>query len=124
MPYLGEIADRIRNDIYDDPSIVRHIHDLAILKSSIINNKSFGTLVLRALDEDKNRSKNNLSYVNQNLEDKLNNMIDILKNDKEYSTEYKYFVETMSYASHDTTPSYKMAVESLEEITEKILNIE
>jgi|SaaInlStandDraft_6_1057023.scaffolds.fasta_scaffold109921_2 hypothetical protein len=47
----------------------------------------------------------------------------MIKN-KEYSTEYKYFVETMSYPFHDTTPSYKMAVESLEEITQKILNIE
>ena len=118
------IADRIRNDIYDDPSIVRHIHDLAILKGLIINNKNFKSLVISAIDEDKNRSKNNLSYVNQNLEEKFNNMLYILKNDKEYIKEYKYFVETMSYASHNTTPSYKMAVESLEEIAQKILNIE
>ncbi len=117
------IPDRIRNDIYDDPSIVRHIHDLAILKNIVINEKCFGFLVYRAIDDDKNRSKNNLTYVNQTLEDKFNNMLYILKNDKEYKREYKYFVETMSYAVQNSTPSYEIAVLSLEEITQAVLRM-
>jgi len=117
------IPDRIRNDIYDDPSIARHIHDLAILKNIIINTKGFRSLTLKALDDDKNRSKNNLTYVYQTLEVKFNNMIYILKNDKEYKREYKYFVETMSYASQNSTPSYEIAVQYLEEITQAVLRM-
>lgn len=105
------IPDRIRNNIYDDPSIVRHIHDLAILKDAIIHSSNYRSLVIKALDEDKKRSKNNLSYAYQDLEEKCNNMLYILKN--------KCFVEAMSYASQDTTPSYEMAIISLEEIIQK-----
>jgi predicted nucleotidyltransferase component of viral defense system/N-acetylglutamate synthase-like GNAT family acetyltransferase len=117
------IPDRIRNDIYDDPSIVRHLHDLAILKDIVIDERSFGSLALKALDEDKNRSKNNLTYVHQSLEDKFSNMIYILKNDKEYPKEYKYFVESMSYAAPNSTPSYEVGMKALEGIIHEVLKI-
>lgn len=118
------IPDRIRNDIHDDPSIVRHIHDLAILKDSIIANNNFRLLAVQTLEEDKNRSKNNLQFAKQNLASKYTNMLNILKHDKNYPTEYKYFVESMSYAFNNTTPSYKTAVASLEEIMQNIIKIE
>ena len=114
------IPDRVRNNIYDDPNIVRHIHDLAILKPIVINDQNFLSLVSQAMEFDKNRSKVNLAYATQSLENRFNNMLNILKTDKEYSKEYKYFVETMSYDQSNSVPSYDEALKSIEEIIQNI----
>jgi predicted nucleotidyltransferase component of viral defense system len=118
------IPDRIRENVYDDPSIVRHLHDLAILKNIIINDSNLVSLVHRSIEDDINRSKHNLEYVNHLLEEKFTKMLSILKNDKEYAREYKYFIENMSYADPDSIPSFERAVQALEELTEQILQKE
>ncbi len=115
------IPDRIRSNIYDDPSIVRHLHDLAILKNAIINDSNLIRLVHSSTEDDIQRSKNNVNYANQFLEEKFTKMLSILKNDKEYPREYKYFVENMSYANPSSTPSFEAAILALEELMDQIL---
>lgn len=115
------IPDRIRDNIYDDPSIVRHLHDLAMLKNIIIHDPNLASLVYSSIEDDIQRSKHNLEYANQLLEEKFTKMIYILKKDKEYSREYKYFIENMSYAEVGLTPSFEVAIQALEELTEFVL---
>ena len=52
------ILDRVRGGPYDDPSVVRHIHDLAILKDRAITNDKFSPLVLASMQADATRAKN------------------------------------------------------------------
>lgn len=115
------IPDRIRNNIYDDPSIVRHLHDLAILKNTIINDSNLVKLVHSSIKDDIDRSKYNSNYANHLLEEKFGKMLSILQNDKEYAREYKYFIENMSYADPGSIPSFERAIQALEELTEQIV---
>ena len=43
----------------------------------------------------------NPNFLNQTLEQKFQDMLDILKSDKLYKKEYRYFVESMSYAANN-----------------------
>lgn len=115
------ISDRLRNNIYDDPSIVRHLHDLAILKDTIIEDLNLCTLVYSSMKDDSSRSKNNLNYATMTLQEKFAEMLYIFKNDKEYPREYKYFIENMSYAKINSTPSFDEAIHNLEILTEQVL---
>ena len=78
-------------------------------------------MVYSSIEEDINRSKHNLDYANHLLEEKFTKVLSILKNDKEYSREYKYFVENMSYAEVGSTPSFEEAIQALEELTDLII---
>jgi hypothetical protein len=116
------IPDRIRHGEYDDPSIVRHIHDLAILGKVIVNEKLFASLAINSMQDDLNRSKNNLNFSSQSLRVKLTNMLSILENDHLYPKEYKHFVESMSYAPYDKTPKYEEALTMIKSLVNKVLN--
>lgn len=110
------IADRVRGSENDSPDIVRHIHDLAILKDLAINNNTqFSELVKSALERDKNRSE---LIKNLSITEKLSNMIQIISSDSEYLKEYERFVNAMSYANSDSVPPYRVAVTSVTELVD------
>jgi predicted nucleotidyltransferase component of viral defense system len=113
------IADRVRGSKNDSPDIVRHIHDLAILKDLAVSNKLFSELVKLALERDKNRSE---LIKDLSVNEKLLNMIRIISSDSEYPKEYKKFVNAMSYASSDSIPTFKAAVESVTELAKIVIN--
>ena len=87
--------DRERVTVNDDPDIVRHIHDLAILSDRVMDYPEFSTMVRSAVDRDDKRSE---TITGLTLTQKLTKMIGILGSDSEYSTEYERFVNGMSYA--------------------------
>lgn len=109
------IADRVRGSENDSPDIVRHIHDLAILKDLAINNARFTELVKLALERDKNRSERIKAL---SINEKLSNMIHIISSDSEYPKEYERFVNTMSYANNDSVPPFKASVTSVTELVD------
>ena len=115
------IPDRIRGGAYDDPAIVRHIHDLAILSKIIVDEREFAALVINSIQNDANRSKNNLVFASQTLEAKFTHMLNILESDNEYPKEYKHFVESMSYAPNDSTPKYEEALQAVKALIDKVL---
>src|SRR5690606_21077097 len=53
---VWRIPDRVRGDSDDDPDIVRHIHDLAILSDRALAHPSFESLLIKTLDADDSRS--------------------------------------------------------------------
>jgi len=107
------IAERIRGSENDSPDIVRHIHDLAILKGLAMNNPKFSELVISAMERDKNRSEVIKSL---SLKEKLSNVVKIINTDLEYSKEYERFVNAMSYAKSDSVPNFKAALEGVGEL--------
>lgn len=117
------IPDRIRGQAYDDPSIVRHIHDLAILSKMVVDDKAFAALVSNSVQNDASRSKNNLAFASQTLETKFTHMLDILGSDHEYPKEYKHFVESMSYALNDSIPKYEEALRVIKTLVDKVLGV-
>ena len=107
------IAERVRGSENDSPDIVRHIHDLAILKDLAMNNPKFSELVISAMERDKNRSEVIKSL---SVKEKLSNVVEIISTDLEYSKEYERFVNAMSYADSDSVPTFKVALEGVGEL--------
>lgn len=115
------IPDRDRTDPYDDPSIIRHLHDLAILKEIVVQEARFPELVEKAMNKDQNRPKHNTDFKVLSMEQKCTQMLEFLKQDKEYATEYNQFVIGTSYAPLGYVPDYQTAVLALEELVDYTL---
>jgi hypothetical protein len=107
------VLDRVRGGKYDDPSIVRHIHDLAILKDKTMANERFAALVQAAMQDDAARPKNKPELTDVPPNDKLDQMLRALSEDKEYVAEYEQFVGGVSYADAATVPHYPTALEAV-----------
>lgn len=112
------IPDRIRGDQYDDPSIVRHIHDLAMLKDRALAHAGFIGLVAKSMQEDDRRAKNDASLEGMAMQEKLAKMLGILAADKAYLDEYRRFVEDVSYAKSGQTPDFDSAVQAVRQLAE------
>lgn len=104
------IPDRKRGTVDDDPDIVRHIHDLAILSDRVMNHPDFPTMVRSAIDRDDKRSE---TITGLTLTQKLAKLLSILGLDAEYSPEYERFVNGMSYAPSGSILSFEKAVEKV-----------
>jgi Nucleotidyl transferase AbiEii toxin, Type IV TA system len=107
------VPDRIRGGAYDDPSIVRHIHDLAILKDRALAGSQFAALVMSAMKTDSTRPKNKPALIGVAPNDKLDLMLKTLSEDKAYEGEYERFVGGVSYADAANVPRYAAAIEAL-----------
>ncbi len=114
------IPDRVRGDQYDDPSIVRHIHDLAMLKDRALAHTGFVTLVANAMREDDSRAKNDPTLEGMAIADKLAKMLDVLAKDTAYPDEYRRFVEDVSYAKSGQTPNFENAVRAVWALVEAV----
>lgn len=114
------IPDRIRDRENDDPSLVRHIHDLAILKETALSHRGFFTLVKASMEQDKKRPKNDMSIIELSASEKLHRMLDTLENDKEYKSEYKQFVEGVSYSNQ--APGFSEAMAALKDLIARLVS--
>ena len=82
------------------PSLVRHIHDLALLKELALANTNFSALVSAPMQEDDRRSKNNPLFAGLPKAEKFRQLLAILETEKEkYTREYDLFVKGVSYAA-------------------------
>lgn len=115
------IPDRVRGDQYDDPSVIRHVHDLAILKDQALAHAGFAGLVAKSMQEDNNRAKNDPSLEGMSASEKLAKMLAILTEDAEYAEEYRRFVEDVSYAKSGQIPDFEAAVQALRLLIDSVL---
>lgn len=108
------IPSRKRGGDNDDPTIVRHVHDLAILEKHIVVDREFADLVLSAMGRDSKRGERLGSP-----SEKLHLALKVLQEEVEYQAEYKQFVENVSYA--EKTLDYNQALESVERLIKFII---
>ena len=103
----------------DDPTLIRHLHDLAALEDSITAYEDFPNLVVTLLKQDERRDKDlNLSVVPP--VERLYRMLQCLEGDSVYANEYERFVIGMSYAAEDKRPSFSQALSSAYHIVNRI----
>lgn len=107
------IPDRVRGNKYDDPSLVRHLHDLAILKEHTMDHPGFTKLVISSMQDDDDRPKTNLSFSKLSVTEKFQAMLNALDSDAEYLKEYNLFVEGVSYATAGEVPDFLNAVKAV-----------
>ena len=115
------IPDRVRGGQDDDPYLVRHIHDLAILKDAALQHGAFSGLVAISMQHDSDRPRNDVSISSLMASDKFQRMLAVLQSDNEYAQEYKRFVSGVSYAAPDQTPSFTEAIDALRKLVKALL---
>ena len=72
------IPDWVRGGQDDDPYLVRHIHDLAILKDAALQHGDFSVLVTTSMQHDGARPRNDASISGLTASDKFQHMLAVL----------------------------------------------
>ena len=98
---------RDRTSPADDPTIVRHLHDLAALEPAATSAHAFPALLLDTLLADSNRGGGAVAHLTPR--DRLGAMLKRLGADEAYAGEYTRFVEGMAFAGAGEILSYRDA---------------
>lgn len=110
------ILVRDRADVKDDPTVIRHLHDLAALEKMIRGElDNFVFSARSSLEQDKS-SRGGETIADIAITDRLTNVLKILKGDSLYKKEYEQYVASMSYAADDEQIRFCDAVQALERI--------
>ena len=108
------VLKRNRSSENDDPTLVRHIHDLCALNNNISNDFSqFCSLFKESYKIDQ---ASNTRQTGLQPKDAVGNMVKELTSDSLYKKEYERFVESMSYAADDEQIDFRQAIEKLSQI--------
>lgn len=102
---------RDRSAVDDDPTIVRHLHDLAALERTAAASDAFPTLLAETLAADTYRGGGAVAHLSP--ADRLAAMQAKLEADTAYEGEYSRFVEGMAFAGAREVPAYEDAITAL-----------
>lgn len=102
----------------NDPTIVRHLHDIAALED-LLYTKEFIELLQKSYETDKGRG----GFINKyTLLEFIKITLKKLTEDKVYKKEYFDFVSSMSYAKDSEVITFEKALESFKNIYNQIEN--
>jgi len=113
---IWRVADRDRASADDDATIVRHLYDLAAMGETVIKRPGFKRLAVETIQNDDGRSD---KMKGLGLDQKINGLLNILKEDKIYEREYGTFVKGMFYGN-EQLHDFKEATVQLERLLESI----
>ena len=108
---------RDRSAADDDPAIVRHLHDLAMLEG-LCGGETFPALLADVLDQDRLRGGGKLADFTGKA--RLDRMLEELGADHAYEDEYRLFVEGMAFAGEETIPTYAEAVVAVGKLADRL----
>jgi predicted nucleotidyltransferase component of viral defense system len=103
------VCARERGSPKDDPTIVRHLHDLAALESRVATAPAFTTLLLVAAAADSGRGGGRVPI---DASDRFSMMLDRLGTDPVWADEYDRFVQNVSFAASDEIVRFDKALEA------------
>ena len=108
------IKDRIKplHSKENDPTIVRHLHDIAAMEN-LIYTKKFVKLLEKSYEADKGRGGFDNNYT---LPEFIKITLDKLTEDKIYKKEYSDFVSSMSYAKDSEVVTFEKAFKNFEKL--------
>ncbi len=110
-----QIKDRTQPfGIRNDPTIMRHLHDLSALHSQI-QTDNFVNMLQKSFNNDLGRSGSSKDI---DLITSLNDTFDSLTNDKMYKKEYESFVNNMCYGKDNEIINFNTALNDFKEIKE------
>ncbi|PUZ30071.1 Nucleotidyl transferase AbiEii toxin, Type IV TA system [Chitinophaga costaii] len=118
--FVWRISDRVRGDKEkDDPTIVRHIHDLSILSDIAIAHAIFAQLAITIIKTDDGRCK---KIEGLSLKEKFETVIGIIEKEKgQYKEEYTVFVQGMSYAKDGIVQPFGQALQKVRDLIAHVL---
>lgn len=113
---IWRVLKRNRDDEKDDPAMIRHLHDLCALESTIqLHSDVCRSDALFAFNIDMQSKKR---QVEKTLQGAAKDALGILRNDQLYMREYEQFVAEMSYADDDKVIHFDEALDHFEALTD------
>ncbi len=111
------VCARRRGGEDDDPTIIRHLHDLAALEGIIAGASGFAALAEKTAEDDTGRGGEG---VPPNPEERFAAMLDLLHNDKLWASEYETFVLQVSFAEPGETIGFAKAFAAARRLVDKV----
>jgi hypothetical protein len=103
---------RDRGSTQDDPTLVRHLYDLAALEDLATQSPTFVPLMRQTLEKDAGRWHLPSEIAEMTIQEQLLAALREISTDPEYAAEYKEFVLGMCYAPEGEIPSFEAALEA------------
>lgn len=114
--FAWRVIARERGGERDDPTIIRHVHDLAALEPMIAARADFGPLLAATMIADSGRGNGAVAELAPR--DRLAAMLARLEADTAYADDYRRFVEGMAFAARGEVPDYVAATKALRRLAE------
>ena len=108
------VLSRQRGSENDDPTIVRHVHDLAALKPHVSASGDFRTLVGKAMADDKGRGGE--ATASAGPETLFAGMLDRIGTDPLWTTEYQDYVRQVSFAAPNELIGFNQALADIKDL--------
>jgi hypothetical protein len=105
---------RQRGSDNDDPTIVRHVHDLAARKPHVARSGNFPTLVGKAMADDKGRGGEATASVDPAM--LFAGMLDRMATDRLGAAEYQDYVDAVSFAQLDERLGFDAALATVRDL--------
>jgi len=112
------VCVRDRGSETDDPTIVRHLHDLAALEARAAASSAFATLLAQAAKRDIGRGGGQAPI---EPAERFAKMLERLRTDVLWAEEYGEFVDNVSFAAPDELPSFATALAALARLAERCI---
>ncbi len=111
------VNKRNRSDEQDDPAMIRHLHDLYVLRDYVLSqDKDFKAMVHASYEADEKRSSRCLGIP---LQEAIEQMLAKLSKDVLYEAEYDGYVKSMSYGGSQDLASFDVAIDFLKKLSRK-----
>ncbi len=112
---------RKRGSEEDDPTLVRHLHDLSALEALAAEHPGFPELLHGLIVQDTaSRRHASPEVARMTPAKRLTVALEILAGDPEYRTEYERFVRAMSYAPEGETPGFEAALAAARRLRDRL----
>jgi hypothetical protein len=108
------VLARRRGSDNDDPTIVRHVHDLAALKPHVSASGDFRTLVSKAMADDTGRGGE--ATASADPATLFAGMLDRLATDPLWAAEYQDYVDAVSFAQLDERLGFDAALAAVRDL--------
>ena len=111
------VNKRNRSDEQDDPAMIRHLHDLYVLRDYVLSqDKDFKAMVHASYEAGEKRSSRCLGIP---LQEAIEQMLAKLIEDVLYEAEYEGYVKSMSYGESQDLASFDVAIDFLKKLSRK-----
>ena len=108
------VLARQRGSDGDDPTIIRHLHDLAALKQPIAASGEFSRLALKAMSDDTGRGGE--ATASSDPAALFAGMLERLSTDRLWAGEYENYVDRVSFARPDEQLGFDAALAAVREL--------
>jgi len=111
---VWRVIKRDRSDENDDPTMIRHLHDLSLLMSIVQDGKS--VFIETATSSFQTDMQSDTRTIEGNLPEAATRAVSVMRSDRQYAGEYEQFVAGMSYADEGAVIPYEKALEQMERL--------